>query len=215
MPDENSTPDISLDTIKSYLTENQENEEVKVFLDSFNQVNAEKVKKFLESPNGMPVKQSIVDSAKQKGVDEWKNKYLSEAIEEEIAKRFPPETEEQKKLQEFEQKLRKIEREKQEITLKNHAIAQLEEAGLSSRWTDYVIGESEEQTSERIKQVQELINADVNRQVDERIKGSSRQPQQSSGDETRYTRESLKSMPREKIAELTQEGKLNHLLGVK
>jgi NH3-dependent NAD+ synthetase len=55
------------------------------------------IKDFLEnSEDGKKLLQSLSDNRVTRGIDTWKQNNLDKLVEEEIGKRFPPETEEKK-----------------------------------------------------------------------------------------------------------------------
>jgi hypothetical protein len=106
----------------------------------------------------------------------WKEKTLPTVIEEEIKKRFPAETEEQKKLRKLEQELNEEKRARLRESLKNKAISFLTTNKMPVELSDFLLGENEDITETNLRKISELWAREIQKAVEEKFKQNGRTP---------------------------------------
>ena len=167
---------MNLEEIKAFFEANKDNEEVKNYLQGLTKVTADGVTTFLESDEGKKLLQPKLDSYFTKGLDTWKNNNLQKLIDEEVSKKLPSETPEQKQLKELQQKIVEIEQEKTRETLKNKALSIASEKKLPTSLIDFLIGQDEETTTSNLSKLEEVWNSQLQVLVDEKLKSSGTTP---------------------------------------
>lgn len=156
--------------MKQFLEENKENEEVKAYLGELKQPTAEDVEGFLDTREGQKLLQPRLDRNFSKGLETWKEKNLDELIEEEVKKRNPEETPEQKRIRELEEKIQKAEKESQRERLMNKAVSHASEKGLPTDIVSFFIGEDEDSTMTNLATLEEKYQAAVEKAVNQKFK---------------------------------------------
>jgi acetylornithine deacetylase/succinyl-diaminopimelate desuccinylase-like protein len=142
------------------------------------QITLDAVQKFVsENEEGKKWLQSLTDSRVTEAIKTYEKKTLPKKVEEEINKRFPPETEEQKQIRELRQKLEQIEQEKIRETLRNKALSVATEKQLPTKLIDFFIGQDEETTMKNLAVLEEAFSAAVQQAVEARFKDGGRTPQ--------------------------------------
>jgi hypothetical protein len=164
------------------------------------QLTLDAVQKFVsENEEGKKWLQSLTDSRVTEAIKTYEKKTLPKKVEEEIAKRFPPETEEQKQLRELKQKLEQIEQEKIRETLRNKALSVATEKQLPAKLVDFFIGQDEETTMKNLSVLEEVFSAAVQQAVEARFKDGGRNPKPSNPDDQPLTKEMIEKMTPEEI----------------
>lgn len=143
--------------------------------------------------------QSLTDSRVTEAIKTYEKKTLPKKLEEEIAKRYPPETPEQKQLRELQQKLEQIEQEKIRESLRNKALSVATEKQLPTKLIDFFVGQDEETTLKNLAVFEEVFSTAVQQAVEARFKEAGRQPQPSSANAKPLTREMIEKMSPEEI----------------
>ncbi|MBA2878042.1 hypothetical protein HNR63_001096 [Anoxybacillus kamchatkensis] len=143
--------------------------------------------------------QSLTDSRVTEAIKTYEKKTLPKKLEEEIAKRYPPETPEQKQLRELQQKLEQIEQEKIRESLRNKALSVATEKQLPTKLIDFFVGQDEETTLKNLAVFEEVFSAAVQKAVEERFKDGGRNPKPSNPDGKPITREMIEKMTPEEI----------------
>lgn len=161
---------MTLEEVKQFLEENKENEEVKAYLGELKQPTAEDVEGFLDTREGQKLLQPRLDRNFSKGLETWKEKNLDELIEEEVKKRNPEETPEQKRIRELEEKIQKAEKESQRERLMNKAVSHASEKGLPTDIVSFFIGEDEDSTMTNLATLEEKYQAAVEKAVNQKFK---------------------------------------------
>jgi hypothetical protein len=136
----------------------------------------EAINGYLESEDGKKVLQPKLDSYFSKGLDTWKNNNLQKLIDEEVSRRNPAETPEQKALRELNQKMAKIESEKikaEQIAL-GQAIAS--EKGLPTSLVPYFVGDNESDTRNKLNFLELEYKSTLEKQVEARLKSAGTVP---------------------------------------
>lgn len=131
---------------------------------------------YLDTEEGKKLLQPKMDSYFSKGLDTWKNNNLQKLIDEEVARRNPAETPEQKAMRELQQKMAKIEGEKvraEQIAL-GQAIAT--EKGLPASLVPYFIGDNESDTRNKLNFLEMEYKSTLEKQVEARLKNTNTIP---------------------------------------
>lgn len=143
--------------------------------------------------------QSLTDSRVTEAIKTYEKKTLPKKLEEEIAKRYPPETPEQKQLRELQQKLEQIEQEKIRESLRNKALSVATEKQLPTKLVDFFVGPDEETTMKNLAAFEEVFASAVQQAVEARFKEGGRNPKPSNPDGKPLTREMIEKMTPEEI----------------
>ena len=114
----------------------------------------------------------------------WKENNLSKEVEKEISKRYPAETEEQKKLRDLELKLQAMEQESKMKEIKANTMRVINDKKLDSEILDFVLSDSEEVTVAKIDKLESLINKLATQRVEEKYKNANTTPHASIGEAT-------------------------------
>ena len=114
----------------------------------------------------------------------WKENNLSKEVEKEISKRYPAETEEQKKLRDLELKLQSMEQESKMKEIKANTMRVINDKKLDSEILDFVLSETEEVTISKIDKLESLIDRLATQRVEEKYKQANTTPSTSIGEAT-------------------------------
>ncbi|MBT2661940.1 DUF4355 domain-containing protein [Bacillus sp. ISL-45] len=169
---------MNLAAVKKFLEDNKDQEEVKTYLGELSAVSADKVKGFLDTEDGKRLLQPRLDSYFTKGLDSWKANNLEALVSEEVAKRNPAQTEEQKRIAALEKALEDQQRESQREKLMNLAIKQATEKKLPVDLVSYFLAEDEEKTTANLAKLEETYNKAIQEAVDSKFKDKGRDIQQ-------------------------------------
>lgn len=174
----------------------------------------ESVQKFVsENEDGKKWLQSFTDSRVTDAIKTYETKTLPKKLEDEIAKRYPPETEDQKALRELKQRFEESERQRAHEALKAKALTAATTKGVPTDIVDLVIGKDEATTTENIDKISAAFNVFAQKAVDEKFKVNGKTPPASGGtDKTQLTREQLNSMSPADIVKAMNEGRADNLL---
>ena len=127
---------------------------------------------------------SELDSEKDKhhntALETWKSNHLQGLIDEEVSKRNPQETPEQKRIRELEEKLQQNEQKEQRAALRERAIKYMTEKGydakFATKYADKFLAADETATHTFLDDFKTDFDAFVQASVEERMKGSARNP---------------------------------------
>ena len=114
----------------------------------------------------------------------WKENNLSKEVEKEISKRYPAETEEQKKLRDLELKLQAMEQESKMKELKANTMRVINDKQLDSEILDFVLSDNEETTIANIDKFEGLVERLTNKRLEEKYKNANNTPSTSIGEAT-------------------------------
>ena len=114
----------------------------------------------------------------------WKENNLSKEVEKEISKRYPAETEEQKKLRDLELKLQSMEQESKMKEIKANTMRVINDKKLDSEILDFVLSETEEVTISKIDKLESLIDRLATQRVEEKYKQANTTPSTTIGEAT-------------------------------
>ncbi|KHF40710.1 DUF4355 domain-containing protein [Halalkalibacter okhensis] len=161
---------MNLEDVKKFLEENKGQEDVKGYLEGLSKVTSEGVTAFLDTDEGKKLLQPKLDSYFTKGLETWKGNNLQKLVDEEVAKKNPSETPEQKEIRELKEKFATIETEKTRETLKNKALSTLSEKKLPTFLLDKLIGNDEDSTNESLIKFEEVWNSSIQSIKEELLK---------------------------------------------
>ncbi|MBP3928587.1 MAG: DUF4355 domain-containing protein [Peptostreptococcaceae bacterium] len=114
----------------------------------------------------------------------WKENNLAKEVEKEISKRYPAETEEQKKLRDLELKLQSMEQESKMKELKANTMKVINDKKLDSEIIDFVLSDNEEVTNAKIDKLEGLIEKLAAQRLEEKYKNANNTPSTSIGEAT-------------------------------
>lgn len=205
---------MDLNNIKEFLESNKENSEVIETLKGFvpkqeEEITLDKVQEFLNSKEeGKTLIQKEKDSHFSKGLETWKQNNLNKLIEDEISKRFPNETEEQKQIRELKRKIEETEAKSKQSELRILAKDIAKEKGLPFELVDYFLGGDEEGTKENLNKLENTFKKAVEEAVKKQLGEDGYNPSNPKTNE--FTSEDVLKMTE---AELTANwDKIKHLL---
>ena len=164
---------MTLEELKQFLEDNKDNEEVQKYLEGLYIV-PKKVKTFLETDAGKKLIQPMLDSYFTKGLESWKEKTMPGLIEEEIKKKFPDETEEQKRLRKLEEELAKERQARAKSELINKATTLATQKGLPVEVVHYFVGQDEEETVNNLTALENIWQSNIEKVVSEKFKENGR-----------------------------------------
>lgn len=167
----------------------------------------DQVKTFLDTdPEGQKLSQSLTDARVTKGIETWRannlDKLLSERVEQEISKRYPAETEEQKRLRAVEEKLAASEQARIRAELRARALSEVTTKGLPVTLVDHFVGADEDTTLANLAKLESEWNAALQAAVEKRFADGGRQPVKTSPDDrkTTFTQDEIARMSKEERA---------------
>lgn len=164
------------------------------------QITLEAVQSFInDDHSGKKWLQSLTDTRVTDAIKTYENKTLPKKIEDEIAKRFPAETEDQKQLRNLKQQFERLEAEKQTETLKNKALSIATERGLPTKLVDYFIGSDEETTITGLGVLEEVFSLAVQQAVEEKFKQGGRDPKPPGEPGKALSKEAIEKMTPDEI----------------
>jgi len=167
-------------------------------------ITLDQVKSFLDSdPEGQKFIQSVTDAKVTQGIKTWQTNnlenLLTQRLEQEISKRYPAETEEQKRLRALEQELANEKQTRIRAELHSRAVTEATKKGLPTGILDHFIGADEDQTAQNIAKLEAVWKSEVQREVEARFAAGGRAPVVTRPDDQQRT------FTREGIARMSQE----------
>ncbi len=147
------------------------------FLKGLKTVNLDSVKEFLEKDEAAKkYLQSLTDAAVTKGIATFKEKTMPGLIEEEIKKKFPDETEEQKKLRLLTEDQAKLKADIKRKDLLAKATSVAIEKKLPLKLVEKFLGDDEETTIKNLELFETEYNGGITAAVEEKFKVNGRTP---------------------------------------
>lgn len=130
---------------------------------------------------------SVKDAHLTKGLKTWQDNHLQKYLDEEIAKRYPEESPENKELAALKAKLQEMERESKYKELSNEALKYATEKKLPTEIVDYFIGEDKDSTIANLDKFSDIFTQSLESQIKLRLGSESHKPEgvndsQSGGD---------------------------------
>ena len=165
---------MDLQELKQYLESNKDNSDVQAVLNEFKTVSEEDVRSYLDTDEGKRFIQPTLDRYHNKSLQTWKDNNLQNLVEDEVAKRNPQETEEQKRIRLLEEQLENRDKESKRKDLETKALKLAQDKALPTEIVNFFVGEDEETTSANLDTLKQHLDATIQAQVDERFKAGGR-----------------------------------------
>ncbi|TXO00005.1 DUF4355 domain-containing protein, partial [Staphylococcus aureus] len=169
----------NIEEVKSFFEEHKDDKEVKDYLNGLKTVSVDDVKGFLDTEEGKRFIQPELDRYHSKGLESWKEKNLEDLIEQEVRKRNPEQSEEQKRISALEQELEKRDAEAKREKLRSNALGKAQELNLPTSLVDRFLGDSDEDTEQNLKALKETFDKYVQKGVESKFKSSGRDVKES------------------------------------
>lgn len=170
---------MNIEEVKSFFEEHKDDKEVKDYLNGLKTVSVDDVKGFLDTEEGERFIQPELDRYHSKGLESWKEKNLEDLIEQEVRKRNPEQSEEQKRISALEQELEKRDAEAKREKLRSNALGKAQELNLPTSLVDRFLGDSDEDTEQNLKALKETFDKYVQKGVESKFKSSGRDVKES------------------------------------
>ncbi|OAH53089.1 hypothetical protein AWH48_12075 [Domibacillus aminovorans] len=143
--------------------------------------------------------QSLTDKRVTDAIQTYESKTLPKKLEDEIAKRFPAESETEKQLRELKQQFEQSEAATKREKLRNAALSTATEKQLPVKLVDFFIGQDEESTKANLETFESVFTAAVQQAVDVKFKDGGRDPQPPAAPGAPLTKESIAAMSNDEI----------------
>jgi Domain of unknown function (DUF4355) len=176
-----SGTELTLDAVKQYLADNKANADVAAYLGELSRPNAEGVKGFLETDEGKKLIQPRLDLNFTKGLETWKANNLETLVNDELAKRNPAQTEEQKRIAALEKALEDQKKEAQREKLTNIAMKHATEKQLPTDLINFFLADDEDGTTANLGKFEETFTKAVQAAVESKFKSNGRDIAHGSG----------------------------------
>ncbi len=135
------------------------------------------VKGYLETDEGHKIIKTLNDKHFNKAIVTWKENNLDSIVEDEIAKRNPGETEDQKRIRILEAKIKESETKEKRTRLESYAKEVATQKGVPAEIVPYFVADDEETTEANIETLERNISEMVQQQVKARFKDGGRDVQ--------------------------------------
>ncbi|HCV7922333.1 TPA: DUF4355 domain-containing protein [Staphylococcus aureus] len=170
---------MNIEEVKSFFEEHKDDKEVKDYLNGLKTVSVDDVKGFLDTEEGKRFIQPELDRYHSKGLESWKEKNLENLIEQEVQKRNPEQSEEQKRISALEKELEKRDAEAKREKLRSNALGKAQELNLPTSLVDRFLGDTDEDTEQNLKALKETFDKYVQEGVESKFKSSGRDVKES------------------------------------
>lgn len=189
---------MKLEDIMKFVEENNENEEVKSFIEGLQQsrkLSVQDIEKLAQENSEITSwLDSVKDKHASKSLETFKTKTLPKLIDEEIKKRNPEKSDIELKLEKLEAELERERNEKKREQLSKKALSLATEKKIPTQIVDYFLGEDEETTIKNLEVFEKTMKTYVDSKVQERIKDSSYTPPSGDGDGKKVTKDDFNKM---------------------
>lgn len=172
---------MTLEELKQFIEQNKDNQEVQNYLKGLFPLTPEGVTAFLATEEGKKLLQPKLDAHFTKGLDTWKGNNLAGLIEEEIKKKFPEETEDQKRMRKLEDELKAEKQARVRSELVNKATTIATQKGLPVELVAYFVGQDEDTTTANLAVYENSWQQAIQKAVEEKFKENSRDPNKGGG----------------------------------
>ena len=172
--------DVTLEQVKEFFTEKGKDDDVVDFLGTLvepPEITETDLKTYLETEKGKKFLQPRLDKAVTKGIETFKDKTLLGLVDEEIKKRYPEETPEQKELRELKDRLNKKEQDEARQKQVNLALEIANEKKLSGKFIEKLIGDSDEATRAALEEFAEYMDEHKKLVINETLGEHGKPPQ--------------------------------------
>jgi hypothetical protein len=165
---------MDINEITTYIEQNKDSEPVKNFIAGF--YTPERLAPILDSETGAKILQPRLDKYHSKGLETFKANNLPKLIDDEIAKRYPGESEDQKRIKKIESDL-----ENQKLTatrekIKNMALTKLSENKMPAGLADLLIADDEDTFTSKFNSVKTIWDRELDARIKEELKKNGRTP---------------------------------------
>ena len=164
---------MELNDVSTFLEKNADTDEVKTFVKGF--YSPEKLAPVLDSEEGLRLLQPRLDKYHTKGLESWKEKNLNGIVEKEISKRYPPQSDEQKRIKQIEDELTQQKTKSRTEEQKNIAITKLNENKMPLVLSDLILGEDDEAFNKKFNLLKTAWDKELDNRIKEEIKKNGRQ----------------------------------------
>lgn len=191
------TGGLRMEELLAQLMENKDNEEVQNAL-----LGIVPVEKVLETEHAQKAIQPLLDKRATQAIETWKNNHLETEISKAIDSRGLVETAEQKRLREMEERIAKMDRERQQATIKAQAIEKLSEKGLPTSFAGMVLGDTIEVVNNNINELEYEFSKAVNGGVTNTLGKNGHEPRQPEGGVTPPTKKPVDAYSYEEMLDM-------------
>lgn len=140
------------------------------------QMNADRVKKYLETDDGKKFLQPQLDSYFSKGLETWKNNNLDGLVSARVKELYPDADPKDKEIAEVKAELERMKAESLRKDLTNKALTLANEKGLPVDLVDFFIGADEKTTTDNIGKLEKAFSDALSAAVKDKLKGGSYVP---------------------------------------
>ncbi|MCY0091437.1 MULTISPECIES: DUF4355 domain-containing protein [Bacillus amyloliquefaciens group] len=181
---------MDLKTVKEFLEQNKEKEEVKSYLEELSAVSADKVSGFLDTDEGKKILQPRLDEHFSKSLNTWKTNNLQKHVDEKVKELYPEKDPLELKVANLEKQLAMKE-------MRSFAMDKAHKEGLPLELVDLVMGEDQEKTSSNLDLLKGVFSQHIENKTQERLKADGIDPKGSQEPPKTFTMEQLKDMSEE------------------
>ncbi|AVI29799.1 MULTISPECIES: DUF4355 domain-containing protein [Bacillus amyloliquefaciens group] len=181
---------MDLKTVKEFLEQNKEKEEVKSYLEELSAVSADKVSGFLDTDEGKKILQPRLDEHFSKSLNTWKTNNLQKHVDEKVKELYPEKDPLELKVANLEKQLAMKE-------MRSFAMDKAHKEGLPLELVDLVMGEDQEKTSSNLDLLKGVFSQHIENKTQERLKADGIDPKGSQEPPKTFTMEQLKNMSEE------------------
>ena len=181
---------MDLKTVKEFLEQNKEKEEVKSYLEELSAVSADKVSGFLDTDEGKKILQPRLDEQFSKSLNTWKTNNLQKHVDEKVKELYPEKDPLELKVANLEKQLAMKE-------MRSFAMDKAHKEGLPLELVDLVMGEDQEKTSSNLDLLKGVFSQHIENKTQERLKADGIDPKGSQEPPKTFTMEQLKNMSEE------------------
>ncbi|PAC78478.1 DUF4355 domain-containing protein [Bacillus velezensis] len=181
---------MDLKTVKEFLEQNKEKEEVKSYLEELSAVSADKVSGFLDTDEGKKILQPRLDEHFSKSLNTWKTNNLQKHVDEKVKELYPEKDPLELKVANLEKQLAMKE-------MRSFAMDKAHKEGLPLELVDLVMGEDQEKTSSNLDLLKGVFSQHIENKTQERLKADGIDPKGSQEPPKTFTMEQLKDITEE------------------
>ncbi|WP_416720279.1 DUF4355 domain-containing protein [Bacillus subtilis] len=181
---------MDLKTVKEFLEQNKEKEEVKSYLEELSAVSADKVSGFLDTDEGKKILQPRLDEHFSKSLNTWKTNNLQKHVDEKVKELYPEKNPLEIKVANLEKQLAMKE-------MRSFAMDKAHQEGLPLELVDLVMGEDQEKTSSNLDLLKGVFSQHIENKTQERLKADGIDPKGSQEPPKTFTMEQLKNISEE------------------
>lgn len=167
------------------------------------QMTAERINSYLDTEEGKHYVEPIASRRYTQGLETWKKNNLDKLIDDEVKKRYPDQTPEQKRIAELEAKFKEAEQKAAKSELTAHALGVAQSKNLPTDLIKFFVGADKESTDNNISAFETAFNSAVEKVVTSRM-GDSHKPENDNG-EKELTVADFENMSTEEIIKYTNK----------